>query len=840
MKQLVVLSGLLLIVLSVLMAAVCVPREENNDVLCSDGRDNDSDNIVDCEDEDCIPFCNVLNRSSKNTPISITNDDSIVLMANTDCDSISMINTESNALMREIPVGDEPTSVVIHPDGMRAYVSNRADGTVMEITDLATEPTVSRTTDACSEPYGLALSPRGRTLYVTCAVDSTFLAIDTDSMEIAHTVPVVQGFFHRQVRGIAVSNDGDTDDFDETIHVVQFYSRPSGIVNDDFQPHETGEGTDFAGIGVVHLYAADDFSRLATVDLDPISDTGFVDPGGSGLPVGTYPNQLRGIVLHGGFGYVVSTGASPRGDVRFNANIFSLVSVYDLNPDRLSEVKNDADHRGTVELNSFVRNQQNREFLNVPFAVEFTTERVGYIASSGSDLLLRANWRFNGTFDIGSNLADNIQVGQRPVGIIASSDGSLGYVANEISRDVSVVDFSTQSEITRIQSCDPPSPGTDAFSIWRGKRFFTTGKARWSSEGWSSCEGCHPDGLSDNVTFHFPAGPRNVPPLNGSFAPNNPSDQRIFNWSAVRNEVHDFELNTRGVSGGVGAIVTDPGLDPANRVNLAAIPSSDDCTPVECAGPEDCPDTAACVEGFCVENHTNNLGSTVQAQSRCSVLDDWDLIKQYVQTIRSPKAPSNLDRAAVDRGRQVFIDNNCQNCHGGPKWTVSRLYYVPTIETSTVLLSAPLDPSSLPNPANAPSDTLQLANETLAGGPTRVTCVLRRVGTFGNPEIDIEVRKNMTSLAQGSSGFNVPSLLGVGQSEPYLHHGGAQTLEELFSPQFLRHHQANSPNFLSDVDENPETVQQRDDLIEFLRSIDDDTSPIDIPDGMDICPENLP
>src|SRR5262249_12263582 len=38
---------------------------------------------------------------------------------------------------------------------------------------------------------------------------------------------------------------------------------------------------------------------------------------------------------------------------------------------------------------------------------------------------------------------------------------------------------------------------------------------------------------------------------------NFPADQRPLNWSAVRDENHDFELNTRGVFGGRGLIDDD-------------------------------------------------------------------------------------------------------------------------------------------------------------------------------------------------------------------------------------------------------------------------------------------
>src|SRR5215510_14674244 len=55
----------------------------------------------------------------------------------------------------------------------------------------------------------------------------------------------------------------------------------------------------------------------------------------------------------------------------------------------------------------------------------------------------------------------------------------------------------------------------------------------------------------------FDAGPRQTIPLDGMFDKLNPADQRVLNWSAVRDENHDFELNTRGIFGGRGLIDDD-------------------------------------------------------------------------------------------------------------------------------------------------------------------------------------------------------------------------------------------------------------------------------------------
>ena len=72
---------------------------------------------------------------------------------------------------------------------------------------------------------------------------------------------------------------------------------------------------------------------------------------------------------------------------------------------------------------------------------------------------------------------------------------------------------------------------------------------RLSSEGWQSCASCHFKGLTDGVIWQFAAGPRKSVPLNGSFNPHQRSEQRVLNYSAIFDEIEDFEINIRNVSG---------------------------------------------------------------------------------------------------------------------------------------------------------------------------------------------------------------------------------------------------------------------------------------------------
>jgi hypothetical protein len=373
--------------------------------------------------------------------------------------------------------------------------------------------------------------------------------------------------------------------------------------------------------------------------------------------------------------------------------------------------------------------------------------------------------------------------------------------------------------------------------VLRGKRFFNTGTARWSlrGQGWGACQSCHADGLTDNVTWYFARGPRQSTSLDGSFASQHPDDQRIFNWTAIFDEVADFEANTRGVSGGVGAIVSEASAPPAtgDRIDFQGL------------------------------GHAALSGSSKRAADPANPLsfeqaprlNDWNDIEQYMQGIRSPRAPSNLDPALVEAGRALFSDQaKCQGCHGGEKWTVSRRFYTPDTELNTSLNTAPLSSSPDFPISLLPARTNQTLryNGGNAAAFDQILCVLRAVGTFNVAEESVgiaELRADMTTRAQGDGnpagegrGYNVPSLLGAVAGAPYLHAGNARTLESLFSETFAQHHQALSANFLTETQAS-EREQQISALVQYLLSIDEDTAYPGLPgigaSGGSLCPQSF-
>src|SRR5438552_3987779 len=78
--------------------------------------------------------------------------------------SVTVIDTATNAVSASVAVGRHPVGVAVKPDGSKVYVANRGNGTVSVID--ATN-TVIATIDIGLAPSGIAVTPDGSKVYVT-------------------------------------------------------------------------------------------------------------------------------------------------------------------------------------------------------------------------------------------------------------------------------------------------------------------------------------------------------------------------------------------------------------------------------------------------------------------------------------------------------------------------------------------------------------------------------------------------------------------------------------------------------------------------------------------------
>jgi len=672
-------------------------------------------------------------------PLALPADDSFLAVVNPDNNSVSFFDVtgDSNRRVAEVPVQTEPNGVAVLPDGSKAYVANTVSGTVSVIRLNISNGVIfkpSKHIPVGTEPYGLALTPNGTKLYVSNSRSDSVSVIDTVTDTVIKTITGVGP----EPRGLAITNNGDAVDTDETVYVTQFLSLPvAGKV----------DGQDDAKAGHVTILSTATDSVTGQVTINPITDTGFLASGDAiaRIPVanppvfnivtGAYPNQLHNLAIKGNFVYVPNVGASPNGTLRFDVNTHSLLSTIN----RLTATEAGA----AVNMHLAVKNQTNpaKLFNTLPWAIGFKhSSNEGYVVIAASNIIIKV------VVDLATGLSTvqndptdptrvlQLKVGKNPRGIVINSSDTRAYVMNYVSRDISVLDLVGNEKVLDTKlSANLPAPGTLADTIQVGKELYNTSVGvfdpppgsstpivgRMSQAGWGACATCHPNGLSDDVVWIFPSGPKRTIPQHTDFDQTDPTRtaMRPLNWSAERDEEEDFELNIRAVSGGLGLIVLADGITQDPMVfNLRP------------------------------------LASANRNQLKVHGVNAWDAIKAYVRFgIRAPISPVSKTEPAVIAGRALFISANCQSCHGTAMWTTARIRFTPP-----------------------PDAALVDAGGELFGE-------LRSVDTF-NPAALNEVRTNPTAPPLGANGFVPPSLLSIfAFPQTFFHNGSAASLDEVMN-----------------------------------------------------------
>ncbi|MFO1417336.1 MAG: beta-propeller fold lactonase family protein [Methylotetracoccus sp.] len=774
--------------------------------------------------------------------VALTSDNRLALVVNVDSDTLSVIQVrsatgaDSAVKLAEVAVGQEPRCVAVLPDDSKAYVTNAASGDVSVISlKGANAFTVIDTVRAGTEPRGCALTPTGGILYIANHTQGTVTVIRTDNDSVIRDINVGGNPW-----AIAITNNGNNDDFDERVFVSLFYAETI--------PGGPGEGFDTGRRGVVRSFKVGDAANFVKSVLSPTENAGFAasrrffctqfndnppiqsnlfcpdksitDPNSPVItadPQGAFPNQLWSMVIRGTRLFVSDIGAGPEPPVQFNTNVQAFVHVIDT----VTQLERKDLH---VNLNQDVKAERDAGqisgldglFGNDVVALDASLNgRVFLVVSRGGNFVFRGT-RENSASKLTLNPPNIIRfkTGNLPNGVVISTDGRRAYVNNEADMSLTRINLQSNQVIAGdISASEPPEPGSFEHAVLVGKLVFNTAlgtpdngiftkpvrsidphafRGKASRDAWSSCASCHPDGLSDKVVWIFGTGPRRTLALNSFFSKFNPVDQKISNWSAVMGSVTDFNNNSRGVQGGCGfASAEVVGTDPP-----AQCTSTDPATP---------PSATPAHPG--IFQHGLSQGAS-------DALDASTLWVQTVRTLNMPQPASAAARQAFSQGKAVFAAN-CASCHGGAKWTKSQVVYDanPTF---------PANPNPAPPAAAPPSDfgfdpglknaraqviSLTIGSETLT--------FLDPVGTL-NSTSPLEIRgagrtaDELGRPALGGLGFQPPSMLAVNYNGPFLHNGRGQTFNQVFSIHKLG----------ADTIANSLTGGQISDLNVFLKSVD--------------------
>ncbi len=129
-------------------------------------------------------------------------------ITNRGASSVSVINTQTNTVITTIPVHENPSSVVVSADGLRAYIGYyTATNNYVTVINTSTNSVIGDIPIPGASTFGsvIDVNPDGKTLY-SASIDSVY-AISTSTLAITGGVALGKG---NSIQGMAVTTDGNT------------------------------------------------------------------------------------------------------------------------------------------------------------------------------------------------------------------------------------------------------------------------------------------------------------------------------------------------------------------------------------------------------------------------------------------------------------------------------------------------------------------------------------------------------------------------------------------------------------------------------------------------------
>jgi YVTN family beta-propeller protein len=429
-------------------------------------------------------------------------------VANTPGDTLDVVDPGAGAVTARIPVGIDPVSVAVRPDGKEVWVSNHVSDTVSVIDVDPASPTryqVVATVTAWSEdgwvtdfdePVGIAFASNAKA-YVALSSRNRIAVVDVATRTVTKQIQVLA----QEPRAITVRGN--------RLYVI---------------PFESGNTTELSGCFTLS---------------DPGCTFSILDLASNSIDAILTRNMVADIVRRPGTPdrdlFVYDTAdestlfeVSGLGTLLYGLAVDSTGHVFVA----LTEARNDANgHAGTAGAD--LVDMENRAFLNqiarvdcsagcsdvthvdlepvppanpapgtqlaTPFGIQVSgvDSTIVAVAAASSRLF---------TMDVATGtVLGRVDVGAIPRGLVLESDGggapSVAWVLNSIEDSVSRVDVSNPAaphETARIPLDDPTRP-----DVKRGEIRFND--ADGSTTGTFACASCHPDGNTDQLLWNLGA-----------------------------------------------------------------------------------------------------------------------------------------------------------------------------------------------------------------------------------------------------------------------------------------------------------------------------------------------
>lgn len=293
------------------------------------------------------------------------------------------------SVLSEIPVGVEPTELVVSPDGRRLFVAIQETNSV-SVVDLTAGAATDLPISTDPAPTGLGLVPDGTRLYVGSPGSDTVTVIDTETgKRVGSPLTAVTN-----PEGLAVTPDGRrvyvANDTATTVTVIDVETRQTSSISVDGDPDGLAIAPDGQRVYVTVTFG----NSVLAIDTESGASIG------SPITVGRRPTSI-------------AVGSDSRRAYVTNSES-GTVSVIDT---------------ATAATVAEIQVGQG------PDAVAVSPDgRRAYVANSGSATVSVIDT------DTDSVVGAPLPVGEAPSGVAFTSDGRRAYVANSGSNTVSVID----------------------------------------------------------------------------------------------------------------------------------------------------------------------------------------------------------------------------------------------------------------------------------------------------------------------------------------------------------------------------------------------------------------
>jgi YVTN family beta-propeller protein len=586
-----------------------------------------------------------------------------VFVVNTPCDTIDVLHANSGHMLRRIPVGIDPVSLAIRPDGRELWVANHVSDSisVIDLDDskptflhvVATVQDINPKTKATrfDEPVGIAFA-NNQKAYVALSSENKIAVVDVASRKVTKGLPVRA----QDPRAIMVRND--------RLYVLPFESNNktqlSGGYKIDgklvtFNAHEHS----IANNNVLSLGHVTDIVKHPRV---PDRDLFVFDVKTDKLiqTVDTLGTLLYGMTVDSkGTVFVAQTDARNEVNGRSGTKKHGLKELG--NRAFLNQVTRVRFEGGKARKPEFLdleplppENPTEGMALATPFAIEVSgDDSTLFVSAAGSDKVFSMD-------AVSGKVIGRVKVGAVPRGIALSpahgGKPKRAWVLNAVENSVSVLDVSNPRSLRVVRTIPLEDHSHPEFKAGR----IAFNRADASSTKTFSCASCHPDGHTDQLLWVLKTPivsggnqimPRSTMPVRGL------RDTAPFHWDGI------------------------PG-DPYGGTNSASVrkavkPNADPNDPVSA--------TRHLVDGGLASTMKQVEDDSTNDEGKAGLMNskERDLLSKFLLGVTYPpaqrRAYDNELSARAEEGFDLFHikgDNDptkrkpnvCGDCHRMPFW----------------------------------------------------------------------------------------------------------------------------------------------------------------------------